>query len=275
MIDVIEVLRHDHEDVRRVLSGLEAGPAASTVAGNSRLRRRKAMVQQLVAIESRHEIIEERYFWPAVREHVPGGGPLADRAIAQGRDARRVLDLLLRTEPGHEDFELLLRRAIAAGRSHMEFEETQAWPQVERALSAQDRGDLGALLERAKRAAPARPHPAIPASPAVLRVTGPLAAAADRIRDALVSRSRVLARQTWVERSFRSTGRRTWRSTPPTARGRPVMMVAGTPAPARASRRYLRLAGPKARTIPWNLAGPAGVTRSRAPRRSSSATGAA
>lgn len=192
MIDVIEVLRKDHEDVRLALRELEADAVAEPGAGNRRLWRRKEMAERLVAEESRHEAIEERYFWPTVRERVPHGDRLAEQAISQEQDARRVLDQLERTEPGYGEFETLLWQLIAASRAHMEFEETRVWPRVERALSERDRCDLGALLERAKKAAPTRPHPGIPPSHGAGRVAGPIAAAADRIRDALAGRSRLL-----------------------------------------------------------------------------------
>jgi len=64
------------------------------------------------------------------------------------------------------------------------------WPGVRLALSEQERGDLGAQLEQAKRLAPTRPHPHMPCTPEVLKVAAPIAGATDRIRDALAGRHR-------------------------------------------------------------------------------------
>ena len=65
MPSAFEVLAKDHEEVKLMLAELERGPAASAGAGPDRLALRKKMVQQLVIEESKHEAVEEMYFWPA------------------------------------------------------------------------------------------------------------------------------------------------------------------------------------------------------------------
>ncbi len=53
-----------------MLTELENGPTAATGSSGSQLTLRKKMVQQLVIEESKHEALEEMYFWPAVRDKV-------------------------------------------------------------------------------------------------------------------------------------------------------------------------------------------------------------
>jgi hypothetical protein len=187
MTDAIELLRCDHDQVRRLLAALEDGPAAAAQAHGG-------LVAQLVIAESGHEAIEEQYFWPLVRRRVQNGPRLADEAVSQEQAGKHLLDLLEKSGSGSGsgsgDGGGLLRKVIAVSRAHIAFEETQVWPGVRLALSEQELGDLGAQLEQAKRLAPTRPHPHMPCNPEVLKVAGPIAGAADRIRDALAGRHR-------------------------------------------------------------------------------------
>jgi hemerythrin HHE cation binding domain-containing protein len=81
MTDAIELLRRDHDEVRALLSELEA--SADPVRPGDREGRRTAVVQVIIR-ESVHEAIEEQYFWPVVRRRVHDGGRLADQAVSQG-----------------------------------------------------------------------------------------------------------------------------------------------------------------------------------------------
>ena len=80
MEDVFDVLAEDHEEIRQVLAELEKGPIAATGATEDQLMLRKIMTEELIIEQSKHEEIELTCLWPAVREHVPGGDRLADRA---------------------------------------------------------------------------------------------------------------------------------------------------------------------------------------------------
>jgi hemerythrin-like domain-containing protein len=188
MTDAIEVLRHDHDEVKLILVELERGPVAATGADKNQLQLRKNMTEQLIIEESKHEAVEEEYFWPAVRKHIADGDKLADKAVGQEQEAKHVLNELDKLEPGDPEFEALLRQFIDAGRAHIEFEETQVWPALTAALSEQELQDLGAKLEQGKKIAPTRPHPNVPPVPGLLKTAGPAAAAADKLRDIATGR---------------------------------------------------------------------------------------
>jgi hemerythrin-like domain-containing protein len=182
MTDAIELLRCDHDEVRRLLSALERTDMELADGGPAD----GGLVAQLVIAVSGHEAIEEQYFWPLVRRRVQNGPRLTDEAVSQEQDGKHLLDLLEKSEPDAAQ----LRQVIAISRAHINFEETQVWPGVRLALSEQELGDLGAQLEQAKRLAPTRPHPHMPCTPEMLKVAAPIAGAADRIRDALAGRPR-------------------------------------------------------------------------------------
>ena len=179
MTDAMELLRCDHDEVRRLLSALEdSAPEDGPADGGLACR--------LVIAASGHEAIEEQYFWPLVRRRVQNGPRLADEALGQEQEAKRLLDLLEKSGAEAD----LLGQVVDVVRAHIDFEETQVWPGVRLALSEQELGDLGTQLEQAKRLAPTRPHPHMPCTPEVLKVAAPIAGAADRIRDALGGRHR-------------------------------------------------------------------------------------
>ncbi len=188
MPSAFEVLAKDHAEVKRMLTELELGPTAATRADADQLALRKKMVQQLVIEESKHEVVEEMYFWPAVLEHVTDGTDLANQAQDQEQQGKEILDKLDKLEPGDEDFEAKLAQFMQAGRAHIAFEETTVWPSLRDSLTAAEAEDLGRKLEVGKENAPTRPHPKTPASPGVLKTAGPAIAAADRLRDAVTGR---------------------------------------------------------------------------------------
>jgi hemerythrin-like domain-containing protein len=188
MPSVFEVLSRDHEEVKQMLSELESGPTAATGASADQLALRKKMAETLVMEESRHEAAEEMHFWPTVRERLPHGGRLADQAISQEQEGKELLANLDKADADDSDFEALLSEFIGAGRDHIAFEENQVWPGLRASLTETEASELGGKIEQAKKTGPTRPHPHTPAAPGVLKSAGPVAAAADKARDAMTGR---------------------------------------------------------------------------------------
>jgi hypothetical protein len=189
MPSAFDVLASDHEQVKRLLSQFEAGRAAAG-PGDAQRAARKKMAEVLVIEESKHEAIEQMYFWPAVRKLLADGDRLADQAIGQEQEGKEVLAKLDRLEADDPGFETLLGEFIKAGREHIAFEETRVWPALRAAMTETESHDLGDKLTEAKKTAPTRPHPHTPPKPGVLKAAGPAAAAADRARDAATGRGR-------------------------------------------------------------------------------------
>lgn len=190
MASAFDVLAKDHAEVKRMLDELELGPTAATGADPDQLALRKKMVQQLVIEESKHEAVEEMYFWPAVRKALTDGDDLANQAQDQEQEGKAVLDQLDKLAPDDEQFEARLSEFIQAGRAHIAFEEAAVWPSLRATLSAEQADDLGRELEQGKKTAPTRPHPHTPASPGILKTAGPAVAAADRLRDSATGRDK-------------------------------------------------------------------------------------
>jgi hypothetical protein len=182
--DVFTVLAADHDRIL-ALSGRLTGGASPPLAGP---RERKAVADELVMELSRHEVVEEMLLWPAVRDRADDGGELSAVALEQEAAGKRLLNELVKTSPGNEEFDTLTHSVAALLREHISYEQNIVWPRLRLRLSAEEARQLGARAERARRQAPTRPHPHVPPRPGLLKRIGPVAAMLDRVRDAAVRR---------------------------------------------------------------------------------------
>lgn len=190
MADVFEVLRQDHDEVKAMLARLESGPKASSGATAGQLQERKRLADEVIIEESKHETAEQQYFWPAVRELGPEGSRVADEALGQEKEAEQVLYELGKLDATDEKFEELLTGFVSDARAHIAFEEGHAWPLMRASMTADQAAELGSKIEQAKKMAPTRPHPNTPTSEGARKAAGPLAGAADRLRDAVTGRGK-------------------------------------------------------------------------------------
>ena len=165
MEDVFEVLAEDHEEIRQVLSELEKGPTAATGASEDQLMLRKMMTEELIIEEAKHDDVERMYLWPAVREHVPGGGELADRTICAELEVGELLAELDKLDASDPEFEEVLSAFTQAGRAHFDFEERYVWPGLRAVLTLKAASELGRKILQEKNVAPVMPHPRASAAP--------------------------------------------------------------------------------------------------------------
>ncbi len=184
-MDALTFLRQDHTSVLGMLDALDGAPTGSG-ADFSGLQ---TMVTNLVIAESQHEAIEQQLFWPAVREALDDGDELADHAIEEEQEGKKLLQRLEDGKPGDADYHEALQEFVKAGRHHIAYEQDVVWPRFETAAGRERLETLGRKLEQAKKMAPTRPHPDTPPNPAVLKTMGVGAALADKIRDELTGRA--------------------------------------------------------------------------------------
>ena len=165
MEDVFEVLATDHEEIRQVLAELEKGPTAATGACEDQLMLRKMMTEELIVEQAKHDEIERTQLWSAVREHVPGGEKLADRAICQQLEIGELLAELDRLDASDPEFEEFLDAFTRAGRAHFDFEERHVWPRLRAVLTMKAASELGRKILQGRQAAAGLSHPRASASP--------------------------------------------------------------------------------------------------------------
>jgi Hemerythrin HHE cation binding domain len=156
MEDVFDVLAEDHEEIRKALAELEKGPTAVTGATEDQLVLRKIMTEELIIEQSKHEEIELTWLWPPVREHVPGGERLADRAVCAELAIVSLLAELDELDVSQPEFERVLSAFTQAAREHFDFEERYVWPRLRSALTAKAADELGRRVLLARQAVPER-----------------------------------------------------------------------------------------------------------------------
>ena len=124
-MDAISFLRQDHKSVLGLLEVLDGAPSGS----GSHVSGLDSMVTNLVIAESQHEAIEEQWFWPAVRRALDDGDALADKAIQQEQEGKKLLQQLKDSKPGQPEYQQALQAFVAAGREHIDFEQDE-FPKV-------------------------------------------------------------------------------------------------------------------------------------------------
>jgi hemerythrin superfamily protein len=180
--DVIAELTSDHREVEELFANIEELPSGDS--------RRKQYADQATMELVRHAVAEEAYLYPAVREHVTGGGALADRELEDHAAAERTMKDLESREPGDPEFDMLITRLMTEIRTHVTDEETHLFPRLREACSAKMLNDLGDKVRQAKKSAPTRPHPSAPDKPPANKLLAPGVGLVDRMRDALSGRGK-------------------------------------------------------------------------------------
>ncbi|OBA97442.1 hemerythrin [Mycobacteriaceae bacterium 1482268.1] len=184
-MDALTFLREDHESVLGMLEVLDGAPAGS----GGQLSGLETMVTNLVIAESQHEAIEEQFFWPAVRDALDEGDELADLALQQEQEGKKLLQRLEDGKPGEPDYHEALQEFVTVGREHIMYEQNVVWPKLRTALGHEELENLGQKLETAKKVAPTRPHPDTPPNSMVQKTMGTGTAIIDHAKDVISGRA--------------------------------------------------------------------------------------
>lgn len=178
--DLVAVIVHDHREVEQAFGELESG------SGDAEYRRNLA--DHVIAELVRHSVAEEQFMYPAVRKHLSGGDQLADKEIEEHGEAEQIMKRLESMDATDAEFEQLLGELMQNVREHVQDEENNLLPELQRACTEDELRDLGDKVENAKKVAPTRPHPASPSTPPANLILAPGVAFIDKIRDALSGR---------------------------------------------------------------------------------------
>jgi hemerythrin superfamily protein len=177
-MDAITLLKDDHRNVKELFRKFEQ-------AGERAHKTKRTLVDKITEELSVHSAIEEQVFYPAVREAVETAGEDVLESLEEHHIVKWTLSELEDMDPQDERFDAKVTVLIESVRHHIEEEEGEMFPKVRRALSRSQLSDLGELMERAKLAAPTRPHPRSPDEPPGNLVAGPVAAVLDAGKDAV------------------------------------------------------------------------------------------
>jgi hemerythrin superfamily protein len=178
--DMVSVLIRDHEEVKDLFRRIEsAGDATS----------RRTLADLVTAELVRHSVAEEMYLYPTARDALPDGDRKAEEEIQEHAEVEELLKRWERLDGDDPEFMAVLEELSRSVLHHIEQEEGQLFPELQRNLTAPQMDALGEKISRAKRLAPTRPHPAAPDEPPLDKLLGPPMGLVDRIRDKMSRRA--------------------------------------------------------------------------------------
>lgn len=173
--DIVELLAQDHQTAKRL-------PNQITTAQPSV---REELFWELVPELVRHEVAEELVVYPTIRSDAPDGDAEVEPRLKEQQKAEQMLSAMEKLDPTSDEFAQKLSQLRDDVLEHAEAEEQNIFPLL-RALEHDDtRAELGTRYEKAKASAPTHPHPHAPDTPPGNKVLGPVAAFADKVRDAV------------------------------------------------------------------------------------------
>lgn len=149
--DAVTVLTRDHDRVTAMLQQLSAIPGHKKGGSDAQIQRRQSIVDLITVALSQHESVEEEFFWPAVRKHLPDGDELADTALRQEQEGKDTLTALGKTDPDSDAYDDLVEELVARARAHVAFED-RVLLTVTTTLEESEREKLGRKLAAAKKA---------------------------------------------------------------------------------------------------------------------------
>lgn len=170
---IIEELRHDHDQVRQMLSRLVGSTGED----------RRDLFQQLVGELIRHEVAEEEILRQVSKRDA--GQAVADARIEEESRAEGLLKDMEKLDPDSAEFSAKLAKLHQEVEQHATAEETEEFPLVAAKESPERLEQMAKAYQAAKAVAPTRPHPSTPNTPGANMLVGPFAAVIDRVRDAV------------------------------------------------------------------------------------------
>ncbi len=178
-MDAIQLVKQDHRAVEQLFKQFEKAEEAEKAA------EMKRVVQKVVKELSVHAAIEEQILYPALRRAEESIEDDVLEALEEHHLVKLTLLELDKMSPEDERYCAKMSVLMESVRHHVEKEEEELLPQLREAFQPKDLKELGALMEKAKKMAPTRPHPASPDTPPGNFVAGALASILDRGRDVL------------------------------------------------------------------------------------------
>lgn len=182
-MDAIELLTQQHREVEELFGRYEQLPEGDA-------DEREAITRDVIRKLVVHAQLEEQAFYPMVREAIPELDDEIAHDLDEHQEAEQLLARLEDLEPADDEeeedgYDATFGGLIAAIRHHVAEEEKDLFPRVRTAIDAETLLELGSAMETLAAQVPTRPHPHAPNEPPANVLTGPLAAALDRLRDAV------------------------------------------------------------------------------------------
>ena len=177
-MNAISLLKNDHKTVEDLFKRFEKlGPRA--------VKSKQDVAERIIRELSIHAAIEEMVFYPAIRE-VTEKGDVDDMVLESLEEHHIVKWVLLEIErlsPSDERFDAKVRVLMENVRHHVEEEEKDLFPKVNKMFDRAQLDELGDAMAQLKKTAPTHPHPRSPDEPPGNVIAAAGAAIVDKARD--------------------------------------------------------------------------------------------
>lgn len=178
-MNAITLLKNDHKTVEDLFKRFEKlGPRA--------VKSKQDITERVVRELSIHAVIEETVLYPAIREVTEKSDTqdMVLESLEEHHVVKWMLWELERTDPSDERYDAKMRVLMENVRHHVEEEEKDLFPQVNKMFDRGQLDELGDAMNKLKKTAPTHPHPRSPDEPPGNIVAGAGAALMDRALDA-------------------------------------------------------------------------------------------
>ncbi|NYI05279.1 hemerythrin domain-containing protein [Allostreptomyces psammosilenae] len=172
--DVVALLMQQHGDIRNLFDEVEASTGDA----------RRDAFRRLVRFLAVHETAEEEVVHPLARRAIEGGEEVVAERLREENEAKQMLVRLEEMDPQAPEFATAFAALRVDVEAHARAEERYEFTQLRRVSEPGRLAALARAVKAAEATAPTRPHPGVE-SGAENVALGPLAAVADRARDAI------------------------------------------------------------------------------------------
>ena len=175
-MNAIKLLKDDHKNVEKLFKQFEA-------LGDTAHKRKKQIIDKVIHELAVHASIEEQLLYPAMRAKGDELEEMALEALEEHHVVKWTLDELRKMKPEHERYDAKMKVLTEMVRHHIEEEEDEAFPKLQKAFDREELEILGEAMNQAKLLAPTRAHPRSPDEPPGNLIAGTLAMLMDRGMD--------------------------------------------------------------------------------------------
>jgi hemerythrin superfamily protein len=144
--DLVDVLIAEHREVESLLADIETTSGAV---------RRESLLAAIECLK-RHSVTEERYLYPATREHLEAGEVLAQHEMREHAEADDKMHRIAHLAESDPAYEPLVHEFLTDVRDHVQEEEIELFPRLRAACDPEELRRLGsdAATPRASRGEP-------------------------------------------------------------------------------------------------------------------------
>ena len=135
-MNAIDLLKQQHREVEKLFKRIEkAGP-----------EEKEKLFDELADSLAVHAAIEEQHFYPATKD--ARTEELLEQAVEEHLSVKRIIADLLEMEPDDAQFDAKIKVLQEQVEHHVEEEEKQLFPEVQKLHSKDELEDLGMLMEQ-------------------------------------------------------------------------------------------------------------------------------